>query len=400
MSEVTVFLENVHISNYLSLRDVKLPLKPLTVVVGPNASGKSNILRALSLLKKMIIHEELPSVEFIEDCFWAGEATRIGFRLQAQVQNTHTEYNLVLKAKSDNLVFDEEALVNNVKVISIRNGEGIVQDEDLENRTNYQSDKLALKSAGAYGNKPITKALTEFIKGWEFYDIRPDLIRGQLSRFSFVIEEGFITSKSKGLRDSPKLDDDGSTLSELLSYWYENNRDRFDKVSESLAACTNIRIDQRTIDENDQLFLLEGHGNPIPFKRASEGTLRLVAYYILLNEPELPPLIAIEEPERNLHPGALTDIANVLNQLAKRTQVIISTHSSQLLDTFNSKDLSESLGVLLLRNRPGRGTEVTNLEDIRDDRKALDGWIADFGIGSAIFHSELLEDTMEDHEDY
>ena len=396
MSEVTVFLENVHISNYLSLRDVKLPLKPLTVVVGPNASGKSNILRALSLLKKMIIHEELPSVEFIEDCFWAGEATRIGFRLQAQVQNTHTEYNLVLKAKSDNLVFDEEALVNNVKVISIRNGEGIVQDEDLENRTNYQSDKLALKSAGAYGNKPITKALTEFIKGWEFYDIRPDLIRGQLSRFSFVIEEGFITSKSKGLRDSPKLDDDGSTLSELLSYWYENNRDRFDKVSESLAACTNIRIDQRTIDENDQLFLLEGHGNPIPFKRASEGTLRLVAYYILLNEPELPPLIAIEEPERNLHPDAIMAVADFLERLAIGSQVIITTHSSQLLDTFDPENLPDSLEVLLLRNPQGRGTEVTNLEDIRGNRPALDGWITDFGMGSAIFHSALLPKSMEE----
>ena len=84
--------------------------------------------------------------------------------------------------------------------------------------------------------------------------------------------------------------------------------------------------------------------------RASDGTLRLVAYYILLNEPELPPLIAIEEPERNLHPGALTDIANVLEQIAERTQVIITTHSSQLLDAFNPKNLADSLGVLLLGN--------------------------------------------------
>ena len=399
MSEVTVFLEKVHISNYLSLRDVKLPLKDLTVVVGPNASGKSNILRALSLLNRMIVYEELPSVDFIRDCFWAGEATSIAFQLQANVQGIQTEYNLMLKAESDNLVFDEEALVNNVKIISIQNGEGTVQDEDLKNRTNYRSNKLALKSAGAYGHKPITSALTDFIKGWEFYDFRPELIRGQFSRFSVVIEEKFkTTGKSKGLSDSPKLDDDGSTLSELLSYWYENDRGRFDSVSESLAACTNIRIDQRTINDNNQLCLLEGHGNPIPLKRASEGTLRLVAYYILLNEPELPPLIAIEEPERNLHPRALTEIANVLNQLAKRTQVIISTHSSQLLDTFNPRDLAESLGVLLLRNYPGRGTEVTNLEEIRDDRLALDGWIADFGIGSAIFDSELLSEPMKESE--
>ena len=135
---------------------------------------------------------------------------------------------------------------------------------------------------------------------------------------------------------------------------------------------------------------------PIPLERASDGTLRLVAYYILLNEPELPPLIAIEEPERNLHPGALTDITTVLEQISEHSQVIITTHSSQLLDAFNPEHLSDSLGVLLLRNVPGQGTEVINLEDIRGDRAALDGWITDFGIGSAIFDSELLQDLMEE----
>ena len=131
-------------------------------------------------------------------------------------------------------------------------------------------------------------------------------------------------------------------------------------------------------------------------RRASEGTLRLIAYYILLNEPELPPLIAIEEPERNFHPGALTDIANVLEQIAQYSQVIITTHSSQLLGAFNPESLGDSLGVLLLRNRPGFGTEVLNLEDYRGKKKALDGWIADFGIGSAVFDSGLLPDEMED----
>ena len=106
-----------------------------------------------------------------------------------------------------------------------------------------------------------------------------------------------------------------------------------------------------------------------------------MAYHTLLKFPELPPLIAIEEPERNLHPGALTDIAYVLERIAERTQVIITTHSSQLLDNFKSESLSNSLGVLLLRNRPGLGTEVLNLEEIRGKREALDGWIAGFRNG-------------------
>ncbi len=57
MSERKAFLEKVHIKNFLSLRNVTLPFKPLTVLVGPNASGKSNFLRALSLFMEVISAE-------------------------------------------------------------------------------------------------------------------------------------------------------------------------------------------------------------------------------------------------------------------------------------------------------------------------------------------------------
>ena len=396
MSEVKAFLEKVHIKNFLSLRDVELPLKPLTVLVGPNASGKSNVLSALRLLNRMMIAENLPSVEFIQATLWAGEASHITFQLQTKIEETPTVYELALKAEADNPSVDEELSVNAVEVISIKSGEGVVWDEDSKNETKYKSNKLALKSAGDYGNKPVTSALTEFIKGWKFYNFQPERIRDHLSISPLAIVERVMSGKFKELRESPKLDNDGSTLSTLLSYWHKNDQKRFHSVSESLAASTNISIDQIAIDGDNQLCLLEGYEKPIPLARASDGTLRLVAYYILLNQPELPPLIAIEEPERNLHPGALTDITNVLEQIAERTQVIITTHSSQLLDAFNPKNLSDSLGVLLLRNRPGHGTEVINLEDIRPDREALEGWITDFGIGSAIFDSELLQDLMEE----
>lgn len=395
MSKEKAFLEKVHIKNFLSLRDVELPLKPLTVLVGPNASGKSNILNALNLLNDMMKEEELPLVKLIRDSLWAGagEANQITLQLQAKVEEIPTLYELNLKAEANNPFVAEELLINSVKVISIQSGQGTVRDEDSENETQYRSNKLALRSAGDYGNKPTTSALTEFIRGWEFYDFQPNLIRRYSEVLPFVLVEQLLSGE---LRESPKLDDDGSTLSALLSYWHEITPERFHSVSKSLAASTNIRINQREIDGDNQICLSEGYKKPIPLEKASDGTLRLVAYYTLLNEPVLPPLIAIEEPERNLHPGALADITNVLEQISDHSQVIITTHSSQLLDAFNPENLSDSLGVLLLRNIPGRGTEVINLEDIRSDRASLDGWITDFGIGSAIFDSELLQDLMEE----
>lgn len=389
MSELNPFLKEVHISNYLSLRDVALPLKPLTVLVGPNASGKSNVLNALMFLNWMIRAEAPPSVDLIHKLMWAGEASYITFQLKAEVQGVPAEYEFEIRADSESRLACEKLFVDNVDVISVQDGQGYVKDEDGRNKTTYQSGKLALKSAGDYGDKPITSLFTEFVRDWEFYDFQPRIMRGRVTRI-----DQFIPVEPMATRGSPQLDDDGSTLAELLSHWFENDRERFEIISRSLEKSTNISIDHRVIDEEPRICLSEGYKNPIPLQGASDGTLRLVAYYTLLNQPELPPLIAIEEPERNLHPGALHDIAAVLERIAEQSQVIITTHSSQLLDAFSSENRSDSLCILLLRNRPGQGTEVMNLEDVRRDRESLDGWIADFGIGSGIFDSGLLQEHM------
>ena len=317
--------------------------------------------------------------------FWAAEPTN-PCELHARVQGKPAQYTLVFKAKGENLSVDEELLVSNVKVISVQDGKGEVKDEDGEKITEYKSNKLALRSAGDYGHKPVTSALTEFIQGWEFYDLQPGYMRTNADRSA---------SGTKDTRESLKLNRYGVNVPDILWDWHQNTREDFDYVNDSLVASTNINIDTAKLMGNSQLCLLEGYKEPIPLINASDGTLRLLAYHTLLGLPELPPLIAIEEPERSLHPGALTDIASILEQLSKRTQVIITTHSSQLLDAFSSDSLSDTLGVLFLRNRPGLGTEVIDIEDKRGDDEALSGWIKDFGIGSAIFHSELLQDMVE-----
>ena len=388
MSEVKkAFLEKIHIKNFLSLRDVTFPFKPLTVLVGPNASGKSNTLLALHLLNRMMVDDSLPLDELIMDSLWTNEAQKISFGLETKVEKNKTSYHLEVKAKPNFSFHEEQLSVNDANVISIENGHGVVRDENGKNETTYNSNKLALGSAGNYGNKPITRALTGFIKEWEFYDFSPNFMRNNLATISHGKTE---------IRGPLKLDTYGVDLANVLWNWHKYSPESFRNISDSLAASTNREIVQRSIDGKNQLCLLEGYKNPIPLYGASDGTLRLVAYYILLNEPELPPLIAIEEPERNLHPGALTDIANVLEQIAERSQVVITTHSSQLLDAFNPASLSDSLGILLLHNRLGFGTEAHHLEEYRGKREALQGWIDDFGIGSAIFDSELLQDILED----
>ncbi|MSP14870.1 MAG: hypothetical protein EXR62_18165 [Chloroflexi bacterium] len=395
MSDKKVFLEEIHIENFLSLRDVRLPLKPLTVLVGLNASGKSNVLNALMLLGKMMESSDLPSADVIQDVAWAGVAKSVSFQLKIRIDGTPANYTLVLGTGTENRVILEELSIgqDGTKVISVRNGQGEVRDEDNQNATSYRSNNLALKSAGDYGNKPVTSAISKFIRNWEFYDFEPDTIRDSAIVLHIIGRD--VSKRSKDVEEIPHLADSGLGLKQILSHWFENDPDRFQAVNEDLLGCTQTGLEQHGKNGDSELYLKEGYANPIPLNKASDGTLRLIAYSVLLNQPELPSLIAIEEPERNLHPAALGYIAQVLEKLAERTQVIITTHSSQLLDKIDSRNLSTNLGVLLLRNIPGEGTEVINFDETRKNRPALDGWIDDFGIGSTIFGSELLQDIME-----
>ena len=398
MSERKAFLNKIHIKNFLSLRNVALPFKPLTVLVGPNASGKSNVLRALSLFMEMINAEKLPRTEILQDSVWVGGANNLIFQLHSKVEETPTVYELEIILETEAITINEGLLIKGAKVFSIHGGQGEVWDENGKNKTLYNArpQKILLGSAGGNGEKPVINRIAEFFKGWMVYDLQPELMKGYSQTPAFGFDPEIETNPYFKFDKHSQLLYDGSNLLPLLSYWHSNTPPLFHKVEEALFASVKLRMDFTNINDQRQLCVFEGSKNPIPIRRVSDGTLRLIAYYVLLIQQIVPPLIAIEEPERNLHPAALKDIANVLEKLSERTQMIITTHSSQLLDAFSPDKLSDSLSVLLLRNRSRIGTELINLEEIKDRREALEGWIADFGIGSAIFDSELLQDIMEE----
>ena len=186
MFEETAPLQKIHIKNFLSLRDVELPLKRLTVLVGPNACGKSNLMKALRLLRKMMIDEELPSAKTIQESLWVGEANQIAFGLQTALQESRIEYDLIIEANADNLAAAETLSVNDVQLISTRNGKRWVRDEDRQKSIEYKSNKLAVSTVGDVRNEPITKAFAQSIQDWHIYDFRPDLIRRGLARLSSV----------------------------------------------------------------------------------------------------------------------------------------------------------------------------------------------------------------------
>ena len=243
MSQRDAFLEKVHISNFLSFNEVELPLKPLTVLVGPNASGKSNVLEVLHVLHWMLLQGTLPTIRMIQHSPPAGTGDRSTFQFQIQVGDSRAEYDLALKAESDNHlseggsaisdeemirmhVVDEELRVDDVDVISLQDGQHILKDENGKHATPYNPKTLALKAAGDYGDKPITRAVAEFIQRWEFYAFDSKLIRSHSRRRTPSIVRESTLDYFLRLGDSRSRDHVWA-LSALLLYWHDKDRGRF-----------------------------------------------------------------------------------------------------------------------------------------------------------------------------
>lgn len=391
MNDFKVYLKNVKVAGYQSLGNVQFPLKPLTILVGPNASGKSNTLDALELLRTMMVREDIPAAEIIENLKWAGGSAQMSFQLDTMIDHKQVCYSITLQPNPQNRVLQETLTVDGIEVISIRGGKGTVKDEDGRNSIEYRANKLALKSAGDYGDKPITNALRDFIRDWEFFEFDPSQIRRGKT----------LVTVADQIRDRPlpnKIDDDGFTLYFVLSELYENSPETLNTIRGDFAKAfrsnTQLSVTREEDGTKAELGLIEGYTNPIPLENSSDGTLRLLAYQVLLRQPELPSLIGIEEPEQSFHPAWLNTLSEILKQLSRRTQVVVTTHSSQLLDKFDPHDLDDNLGVLLLWNEPGQGTQIITLDEARKNKVALQSWIEEFGIGSAIFESDLLENPI------
>ena len=388
---VTMKLRTATIKNFKSLGDVDLNFRNLTILVGSNSSGKSNSLEALSLLKYLLASDTLPKLEGRQRLL-RYSSDSITFIIDVEDDNNQAEYSLSLvSSKRNTLIASENLKVNGIEVIKIAKGEGEVSDENGENHQKYQSEPetiegLALRTAANFGNKPFTKKLANFIRNWEFYDVEPDQIR------NYEVLK-IITNIIHNNETVPSLGTQASELQEVLNYWAENEPDKFDEVSKELQNYLNIKLS--IARERGQIVkILEANGKEMPLSSMSDGTLRLIAYLILLYQSEIPSLIGIEEPERNLHPGILKDVASILKRLSKRTQVIFTTHSSQLLDCFQLEEISSEISVILLSKKDESGTKACLLDKLTANRDDLLDWIEDFGLGSAIYHSHLIEEIL------
>ncbi len=129
-----------------------------------------------------------------------------------------------------------------------------------------------------------------------------------------------------------------------------------------------------------QFYLHEsGFRTPIPATRLSDGTLRFIGLLATLLSPTPPPLVCMEEPELGLHPDAVTMLADLLVEASERMQLVVTTHSDALVSA-----LTDQPAAIVACERPGAGTELRRL-----DPEKLSSWLDDYRLGDLWRMGEL-----------
>lgn len=359
MADVTVpFVRRVILRNYKSIKHCDVSLGPLMLLVGPNGSGKSNFLDALRFVAESLcttMDQALRERGGIKEVRRRsrGHPTHFSIHLELNLPRGQTavfQFRVGAKRQGGFEVQEEccsimhnDALQSQYKV-----RDGVVERATFEPVPPASTDRLYLTLASGF---PDFRAVYQMLSGMGIYNINPDKLRD-------LQEPGVGNCLLR----------DGRNAASVVAWLAGPTRERIEQYVGAIAPGVQS-VAKKALGHKEALEFKQavaGDDNPwnFPAQNMSDGTLRalgvLVALFQCFDRPEQAPipLIGIEEPEATLHPAAAGVLMDALREASHFTQVLVTTHSPELLDT---KDLDcESL--LVVEAREGQ-TQISTADE-------------------------------------
>ena len=377
-------LNRVHIKGYKSLSDIEVKLSPLTLLLGPNAAGKSNFLDALQLLSKLATSRTLkeafdpPYRGKPLESFTVGEKglkglvkqDRLNFLMEVdlylsdaivtavnrQIQEIRHPNGNGLSKETDNRLdpVRERNLRYRVE-IEMRPQSGIlcVTDEylaalnDKGNPTRKrkpfverQGKKIHLRLEGQAHPKYYDRYLDHTLLSMPHYPPHyPHLAaaRRELERWQFFYFEPRERMRAANpVKEVRYIGLMGEELAAFLNTLRIQQPKQFEAIEKALRvimpSMDSIETDVNDLGEVE--LRLKENGVALPARVLSEGTLRMLGLLALTGAGEAPSMVGFEEPENGVHPSRIQLIAELLKTRLHigTTQYIVTTHSPILPD--------------------------------------------------------------------
>ena len=386
------FIRTLRLKNFLSYgsEGEEIELQPLNVLIGPNASGKSNLIDAVGILQSTPNDINTPFRQGggIGEWLWKGEnnSNNIPTATIEATVDYHEEpiplrYQISFTMVGQKLEIVDEAVDKQIKNTLLRevyffrhqNAKPLLAIRNITEKTG--------KNTGKKRNpRPVEINLSQSILSQkQDKDFYPELayLNNQFSNIRIYREWNLARStgpRKPQISDLPNdfLEEDASNLAHVLNDLdYQGIKplliEQLQKFYEAVGDIIT-KIEGSTI----QIFLRDKKFNrPIPATRLSDGTLRYLCLLTLLCHPSPPPLICIEEPELGLHPDILSTVAELLIAASKRTQIIVTTHSDALVS-----GLSEVPESVLVCEQNNTGSHLRRLEP-----QQLKKWLEKYTLG-------------------
>jgi predicted ATPase len=336
-------ITKVHARNYRSLGDVEVELGPLTVLVGPNGSGKSNFVDVLRLLADALTHgldTAMVNRHGIEEMRRWSPSKPYDIALQVDFHGLDVSRRAPRRRE---LRVDAQY---GFEVKSLRGGQYEVKREHLQLEAGGKAEYFLVEKGRVVRSsedylaglraEPSTLLAPVFRSRHSFY-----LFRGIRSFGFYSIFPNDLREPQKPSTERP-LDGHGGNLSSVLRGMGKASSRFLPEVKTALGRVVPGIEDLQVRQVGGYLALKllhkDGKGRRYWFdaSQESDGTLRVLGVLTALYQDPPPGLIAIEEPELTVHPGMLALLRDCIVEAAeKRTQVIITTHSPELMSLFD-----------------------------------------------------------------
>jgi predicted ATPase len=369
-------IKELKIYGYRSFKSVRWRPGKLNLLVGRNASGKSNLLRLLHLISQTAagrMYDTINASGGMHSLFWNHEVRTLGWSLRIDTVDEKPE--------------PEDILIYRVDLLREAASGDYMIGEDIQGKWNELKgpDVLYGRLSPLFPGNQESPSIQE---DFETNDIPVRVYRFLRSwlvfqHISTLTESRIRTAHSQGY--SYKLNDNAENLTIVLRTLYTKHPEFRQSIDDGMRAALGEEFEKlvfrTTAREHVEISVKWASSrDPHSSLELSDGTLRFLAILTALADPDPPPLIAIDNPETGLHPSMLPIIAEYAISAAEETQVVISSHSPEFLDYFT---LDDDPHVTVFRWKDGQ----SKICDIPQEK--LSEWLDKYRLGEMFLSGEL-----------